>query len=193
MFKLDTKMQAVASWTILLAMLLAFYIIIIHPAISARFQFKQRYEELQFQFSKLGNAESKSHQLQMELDRLRAQETDKTGFLENKPDALAAADLQNHIKTLIESSEGNLVSTQVVSQKEVDVFPKVTVKVYLRGSIEALRNVLYQMDSNQPVLIIDNLLIQRRGGSNRRSAQREADQLELRFDVTGFMFESDAS
>jgi general secretion pathway protein M len=191
--RLNAQKHAAASLSILIAVLVLFYSIIIYPAVSGRMQFQERYEELQFQFSKLGDSKNKSQQLKKELAYLGSQETDKTGFLENKPEALAAADLQKHIKTLIESSEGSLISTQVVQQKEDDIFPQVTVKVHLRGNIEALRNILFRLNTEHPVLLINNLLVQKRHGSGGRRPQRRADQLEVRFDITGFMYQAEAS
>jgi hypothetical protein len=188
--KLDPQKHAVASLTILIAVLVMFYATIIHPAISTRLQFQNRVEELQFQFSKLSDSANKSRQLEKELQNLGAQEADKTGFLEHKSEALAAADLQKHIKILVESNEGELISTQVVSQKEIDVFPQVNVKVQLRGNIEALRNILYRLNTEHPVLLINNLLVQSRQVSNGRRAQRRSEQLEVRFDVIGFMYQA---
>jgi len=189
--KLDERKHAVISLTILIAGLALFYTVIIQPGLSSRMMFQERYEEIQFQFSKLGDPENKSHQLKNELKKLGSQETDKTGFLENKPEALAAADLQKHIKSLIESNAGEMISTQVVQHKDIDTFPQVTIKVHLRGNIEALRNILYRLNTDLPVLLIDNFLVQARQGSGRGRAQRGADQLEVRFDLTGFMYEAE--
>lgn len=186
---LDAQKHAAISLTILLTVLGLFYTVIIHPGFSIRMKLKERYEEIQFQFSKLGDPENETRQLKNELKKLGSRETDKTGFLENKPEALAAADLQKHIKTLIESNAGEMISTQVVQLKETDTFPHVTIKVHLRGNIEALRNILYRLNTEQPVLLIDNFLVQARQGSAGRRAQPGADQLEVRFDLTGFMYQ----
>jgi len=190
---LDTHKHAIASLSILITVLVLFYAIIIHPAISSRMQFRERYEELQFQLNKLDDSESRYQQLQKDLEQLGSQETDQTGFLENKPEALAAADLQKHIKVLIESSAGDLISTQVVQQKELDIFPHIIVKVHLRGTIEALRNILYRLNTDTRILLVNNLFIQKRNSSGERRGQHGGDQLEVRFDVTGFIYQAAAS
>ena len=189
---LEPQKHAMLSLAVLITMLVVFYSIVIHPAISARMKYQERHEDLLFQFSKLGDMENRSNQLEIELEKLATQSIDKTGFLDNKPEALAAADLQKHIKTLIELNEGNLISTQVIPQQEVDIFPQVTVKVHLRGNIKALQHILYRLNFDFPVLLVDNLLIQKRHASGGRRAQQGADQLEVRFDITGFIYQDEA-
>ena len=172
MLELDAKKHGVASAAILVALLILCYAIFVQPAVSSRKQFHQRYDELQFQFSKLGDSNNKATLLKKELDVLGAANADTSGFFEFKQASLAAADIQKHLKTLVESSQASLISTQVIKQLGTDIFPQVTIKVHFRGNTNALKTVLYQLNSERPVLFIDNLLIQSRQRSRGGRAQR---------------------
>jgi len=120
------------SVLMLLLCLLLLYVILILPAVSGRSDVRERLEVLQFQFAKYDHSAKQIQQLQKELDQLNNLQADQTGFLEEKPEALAAAELQKHIKSLIESNGGNLISTQVVKSDNDDLFPQVTIKVHIR-------------------------------------------------------------
>ncbi len=183
-----------AGLTVLLLILL--YLCLALPAVASRASFSERIEDLQFQYSKFSRLENQKQQIETELEQLRNAETDLSGFLEEKPQALAAADLQKHIKNVIESNEGSLISTQVVQGKETGPFPHVTVKVHMRGNIDSLQNILYQLESEKPVLFIDNVYLQQRNQRvsrnvrNRRNIRQNADWLETRFEITGFIFQA---
>ncbi len=60
-------------------------------------------------------------------------------------------------------------------------------KMHVRGTIESLRQILYTFDTGQPLLFLDNLLIQKRRRSDE-PAPRNADLLDIRFDVTAFIY-----
>lgn len=187
--RLNPRQHTAASLAILVLLLLAVYFVLIAPAVKSRSDFQGRFEELQFQYTRLNNSINRMEALRREISQLKKTQPDQGGFLENKPDALAAADLQNTIKNLVSNNDGNLISTQVIMNKDEEIFPDIKLKVHMRGTIEALQKILFELVNNQPVLFMDNILIQSRNTSGRR-VQRDADQLEIRFDVTGYIYKS---
>ena len=166
---------------------------LVWPALSTRAAFHERLELLQFQQQKFTAAAARAPALEKELETLAGVKTDQGGFLEEKPRDLAAADLQQLLASLIEQSGGELISTQVLQEIENEsVFPEITVKVYLRGATESLQELVYRLEINRPLLLLDNLLVQKRRLGDPGS-RNEADELEIRFDVTAFIYQSDAS
>lgn len=166
---------------------------LIWPALSTRSAFNERLESLQFQQQKFTAAAARAPALEEELETLAGVKTDQGGFLEEKPRDLAAADLQQLLGSLIEQSGGELISTQVMQEIDNEsVFPEITVKVYLRGATESLQKLVYRLEINRPLLLLDNLLVQKRRLGDAGS-RNEADELEIRFDVTAFIYQSDAS
>jgi len=178
--------QGIYSLGILFLVILAFYSVLIQPAMSARIKNTERIEDLMFQSSKFSLSSQESDLLKEEIANLKKQNPNKNNFLENKAPAIVAADLQKKIKALVESSGGNLVSTHALTDGKEELFSKITVKVHMRTDMNALRHVFYQVAINEPLLFIDNILIQKSRAS-RRKKQRAVNQIEVRFDVSGYM------
>jgi Type II secretion system (T2SS), protein M subtype b len=178
--------QGLYSLGILFLVILAFYTVLIQPAISARSKNTERIEDLMFQSSKFTLSSQESDSLKEKIANLKNQNPNKNNFLQNKAPAIVAADLQKKIKALVESSGGNLVSTHALTDGKEELFSKITVKVYMRTDIKALRDVFYQIAINEPLLFTENILIQKSRARSRRK-QRVDNQIEVRFDVSGYM------
>jgi len=178
--------QGLYSLGILFLVILAFYSVLIQPAISARIKNTERIEDLMFQSSKFTHSSQESDSLKEEIENLKKQNPNKYNFLENKAPAIVAADLQKKIKALVESSGGNLVSTHALTDGKEELFSKITVKVHMRTDIKALRDVFYQIAINEPLLFTENILIQKSRARSRKK-QRVDNQIEVRFDVSGYM------
>ena len=172
------------------ALLLLF---LVRPALSSRAAFHERLDVLRLQQQKLAALVARAPNLEQELAALAGLEINRAGFLAEKPRALAAADLQRLLGSLVEETGGNLVSTQVLPEADNgSIFPKVTVKAHLLGSAETLQRLLYRFSSGEPLLFMDNLIVQQRRRDGER-ARRDTGQLEIRFDVSAFIYQPDVS
>lgn len=101
---------------------------------------------------------------------------------------IAAAALQERVKAAVTESGGSLTSTQVLSAQAEQGFKRITVNVRMAVSMEALQRVLYELETNIPYLLADDITILSRGGVKRRRANRPAvDLLDVRFNLYGFM------
>jgi hypothetical protein len=189
--------HAATSAVIMALFLLLLYVLLISPAISRRQSFYDRYEEQQFQYARLAGIVLQADQVRKELVQLQDSGTDTSGFLEEKAPALAAADLQNYIQGLIESHNGNLISTQVLQQQGTETFPEVTVKVHMRCNIASLQNILFSLEAGQLFLMMDNLFLQAHNqaairNNRRRPAVQQPSTIEARFDITGYIFQTNS-
>ncbi len=169
------------------------FFILVSPALSGRAAYQERLEALQFQLQNFSMAVEQTSILETELAALASREINQANFLEQKSRALAAADLQRLLDLLIEETGGILISTQVLPDTgNNSIFPEITVSVHLRGATTSLQKLLYRLDSGQPLLFMDNLLIQKRRREDERG-RRAAHQLNIRFDVTAFIYRPEAS
>ncbi|MCK5431654.1 MAG: hypothetical protein KAJ03_02865 [Gammaproteobacteria bacterium] len=192
MIKLQLKkwQHALISLGILFLVLSILFVGLVAPAMTAKNASNERTENLQLQHSRYKSAEQELIQLEKQLEQLLHQYLNhKEDFLEEKQQTLAAADLQQYLKKVIESHAGNLVSTQPITDINKKPFPKVTIKIHMRGNINALQKTLYQLESSRPQLFIDNVIIQRRNPTGR-GKKLNIDQLDIRFDVNGYIFDS---
>lgn len=190
---LNTRQHAALSACLTLVVASLFCLLLVWPALSKRAAFHERVDTLRIQQQKFIETAARAPALEAELAELAEHEIDREGFLEDKSHALAAADLQRLLGSLVEETGGSLVSTQVLADTgNEDVFPEITVKVHLLGNTAILQRLLYRFVSGEPVLVMDNLLVQQRRHNDDRRGQ-DASQLEIRFDASAFIYQSDPS
>jgi len=182
--------HAVISYGMLILCLFALYILLVEPAIDARISIKDKYDNLELQLTKYRQAEQQMLAFKNQITQLDRKLPGKKYFLEEKSNALAAADLQKHLKTLIESHTGDLISIQPFDDNKTDLFPKVTIKIHMRSNTNSMQQILYQLESSTPRLFIDNVIIQQNRRTTRRRMPQDPDQLDIRFDVTGYIYNS---
>lgn len=161
------------------------YFILIEPALTERKENQERISNLSFQLDRLSNADMKIELLNAEIKKLKTTNSDDKGFLKNNTAAVVAADLQKKFKDLIKANGGNLVSTHVLKKSNKDLYQKITIKTHIKANIETLKNVLYKLTSNNPLLFIENIMIQKRTVNKKKSTHNNG-LLEIRFDVSGF-------
>lgn len=138
--------------------------------------------------------------LQAELDQVRSNEDVKDFYFDAKTPALAGAQLQGEMQSMVKASGGRLVSTQVLASAEDEQPPKVRVRAQIQGKTDALLEILYQIEKARPFLFVDQMSIRstarrtvakrnrRAGGRQRhRSVRRQPQgQLTVRLDVFGY-------
>jgi general secretion pathway protein M len=95
------------------------------------------------------------------------------------------------IKKMVTDAGGELISTQVIPERKEQQFTRIAVKVRMTGSTVALRDVLYALETGNPILFIENLNLRPiRIGQMRRPGAKAAsvpDNLSVDFDVVGYM------
>lgn len=106
-------------------------------------------------------------------------------LLAGASEALAAAALQNTIKTAVARAGGELRSTQPLTTSEEKGFRRIAVRALLTTDAEGLRTLLHAVDAARPLLFVEALEVRGRAVS-RRDGEPEEPQLDIRIDVTGF-------
>ena len=131
----------------------------------------QRYEALAEQRSLLADHLAKQQK--------RAGST--AGYLTGPSDALAAAQLQDRVKSVVEAAGGELRSTQILpaTALEGDLgFRRATLRVRFIVTIEGLETTLYELETGQPYLIIDDVTVrQERVRRRRDEAERNPSSM----------------
>ena len=132
--------------------------------------------------------------LSTQVDALRSavgelQQADELGrfVLAQESEPLAAAALQERVKSVVTRSGGTLSSTQVLPTDAEQGFKRVIVNVRMAVSIDALQRVLYELEKDLPYLLADEIVILSRGARKRRRTTQPVDLLEVRFNLYGFM------
>ncbi len=122
---------------------------------------------------------------QRQLDRI---ESANGYFLASGKPALASAELQRRVKQVIEQSGGSVVSSQMLGERSDHAIGQVVLRVQMRSGVEQLGKVFHSLEGQPPVVMLDNVLIGARpGGAVGQRGKLAEPQLDVRFDVAGFL------
>lgn len=135
-----------------------------------------------------------------ELARLLADEEERagsvTGYLEAVDDALAAAELQDRVKGVVEDAGGELRSAQSLKVEPVDTVAGVRragLKVRFSADIDSLATILYELETGEPYLFVEALSIsEQRRQRRRRDEPEQALELDVVVDLYGYMRDATA-
>lgn len=175
---------------LILVLLLVIFIAIV-PLISTGMDYYDQKQELAFRLQRSKKIVARKDSVIENIERIKQQYQSQNYFSTRDTVALASADLQKFIKTAISQAGGQLTSTQVLPVNSKKGFNQITVKVRMSGDIEAVRSILYEIESSVPVMIVNQIDIRPvRGKRNRKTRKVEpSNKLNVNFQVVGFMRE----
>jgi Tfp pilus assembly protein PilO len=125
--------------------------------------------------------------LQLAVGELQQNDDLARFVLAQESEPLAAAALQERVKSVVTSSGGTLTSTQVLPTVSDQGFKRIIVNVRMAVSVDALQRVLYTLESDLPYLLADDIVILSRGARRRQRNKQAADRLDVRFNLYGYM------
>ncbi len=190
--RLNPKQQRLLAIGLMVLLLAAVYLIVVQPIVSMHQDYDGRIGELHDRLAGYKKIAGSRGALQKEFDRIKKQVTaTQAGYLKSKTQALAGAELQDRVKRVIESGGGRLTSIQILQpedeSKHKDTPPRVTIRVQMTGSIETVQKVLHKLESGQPRLFIDNAYVRTRSAYIAGTNKPQNDQLDIRFNLYGFL------
>jgi len=155
---------------------------IVVPAYSSYVDARNSVEQLRMTLARLNASDTDLARLKHEASRLRTAKT--IGLLQSANDSLAAADLQNRIKSLVESVHGDLRSTQMLATRSDGSLRRVSIRSQIAVDLAGLQKIFYGLETASPLLFLDNVDIRAR--PDRKGAAAGQALLDVSFDVYGF-------
>ncbi|TFH50536.1 MAG: hypothetical protein E4H01_02125 [Lysobacterales bacterium] len=107
--------------------------------------------------------------------------------LAQESEPLAAAALQERVKSAVTNSGGTLTSTQVLPTEVDQGIKRIIVNVRMAVSMDALQRALYALENDLPYLLADDIVILSRGNRTRRNPTDAVDLLDVRLNLYGYM------
>jgi general secretion pathway protein M len=120
-----------------------------------------------------------------QLEALRAMEPRKS-FLRSGAMALSAAEAQEALRNIIESNGGRLITMQAPTAKEEGRYRQASVNVQMTANVFALRKILHAIETNTPLLFIDNLTVRSQVPPNFRPGPGAEPEMFVQLDVSGY-------
>lgn len=185
----EIQLQRWLSLGLLVFVLVLAIFVAIMPLVTTGLNHHEEKQNLIFRLQRANQIIARKDSIEKQSKQVEQEYQGQNYFSTQNTVALTSADLQKIIKTTISQAGGQLTSTQVLPSRENDDFKRVRVKVRMSGDIEALRTVLYEIESSTPVRIIDQIDIRPvRGKRNRKTRKIEpSSKLNINFQVVGFM------
>lgn len=185
----EARYQRWLALGLLAALVLVTVLAALLPLFNTWLDYREQKETLLFRLQRQQTIAARRDSVAQNLDFLHEQFQQQGYLSDSDTESLASAELQNIIKTAVTDAGGQLTSTQGLPGKTEDGFMRILVKVRMSCSMEALRAVLYALETNIPLLLIDQLDISPvRGARNRSNNKLEpSSQLNVSFQVVSFM------
>lgn len=169
----------------------AFYLLVDRGLLGSYRHYQTQMEQLQGRLEQLERMAASREPIQQLIARIQQDRGVAAQYLPQSAPALAAADLQQRVKAVVEAAGGTLRSTQALPPVEEGSVVKVTVSAAVTGDTDSLRKVLYDLESQTPLLFVDNLEVAARETRPRLSGGRLASytrlQLNAQFEVSGYL------
>jgi hypothetical protein len=121
-------------------------------------------------------------EIERAVSEVRSGNAIKRSYLQGQTVGLAGANLQEMTKNLIEKSGGELSSSQIVTPGSPPPLQKLVNRIRMRCDTATLLNLLHRIETNEPILLVENLAIR---SLQRRNAQSEL--LDVQFDLVGYV------
>lgn len=177
---------------LLLALVISLFYMMVDQVLMGQYRIYQtNAERLQDRLQNLQRLATARPELEKAIQTIRADQRTAAYFLPPAPPTLAAADLQQRVKTLVEGAGGSLLSVQALPAVEEGGVVRVAVGVTLQGDLEVLQKMLHGLESQVPLLFVDNLEVTARPFRPRLPDGKVAPytriQLNGQFQVSGYL------
>ena len=120
-----------------------------------------------------------------ELEAMRGKDT-RRFFLRSGAAALSAAEAQEAVRALVESSGGRLITMQAPVSKDDGHYRQVSANVQVQANIFALRKILNAIENNVPYLFVENLTVRTQVAGNFKAPPGAEPEMFVQFDVSGY-------
>ena len=188
----DQRNSKATAILLLVIALILVYLLLFHWFVLRHREYAEEIGGLREQLSRFQSVAAQRESLQGRLNQIRSTKGDADLFLVYPSFDEAAAAMSGSIGDLVRTKAGDscqIVSRQPVRPRVQERFQKVTVNVRMRCDAEDFLQVLYGMETGEPLMLVDDLnIIKPR--TRRRSRNAPAQQqgaLDIRFNVSGYL------
>lgn len=187
MTELGQGVRRIAAVGLLVSLLAGLCFGVVVPMIGAYQDARTQLEQVRAFLRRAEAAAGKREPLKAALAKLKQSDDADGGFLKGTNDSLAAAHIQNRVKTVLDAAQGDLKSTQILPSKKDGNLTRVGVRVQMSGSIAAVQKVLYSLESGAPFLFTENLEIRTRPVVRGAGPRRDESTVDMRFEAYGYL------
>ena len=177
--------RALAVLLLTLSVVLA-YELAVAPLLAAHRDLDSGWREGALRLAHYNRVSGTLDALKAEHDQLQTAGDGPRPYLTAESKALAIAELQAFVGTVVEKNGVELVGMRVLTRAAEDGFQSLALRVSVKSTLPPLQATFYELEARYPILFIDALSIQRRvGGQGGRSDDTDP-LLDTAFDVIAY-------
>lgn len=178
--------RRIAALGLLLVVILAAAVLLIAPLVNSFLAARDNLAQQRDAIARFEALTARLPQLQTERAALQQNVAAESGFLRGSNDALRAAELQNRIKSIIDSHGGQLMSTQILTPRDENGFRRIAAQVVLSTSSDTLAAILYDCEDREPFLFIDSFEIHGRQVPRLDDPRSTKILLDVRLELSAY-------
>ncbi len=184
--------QRLGALALLLLVVVGSFYLVVERGLAASYRFyAERLEQQQGRLDQLERMAANREPIQHLITRIQQDRNITAQYLPQSAPPLAAAELQQRVKAVVEAAGGTLRSTQALPPVEEGSAVKVAVNATVSGDTDSLQKILYDLESQTPLLFVDNLDVSAREVRQRLPNGRLAGytrvQLNIQFEISGYL------
>ena len=128
---------------------------------------------------------SSQPELEAQLESIRQQSASLAGLINATTAALAAASMQNDVRSIASQIGGEVRSTQNLPPSALDSFEKIEIACEVTLPRNRLKDLLYQIESHTPYLFLDRINVEVPQNLLPRG-ERAQPRVDIQFVVRGY-------
>lgn len=173
---------------ILLAVIGGLYYGIVRPILDNYNETQASIEQMQDTLERYQRAARDLAPRQAELAALKQRQSAQVGFLQGANDTLVAAQIQNRIKSLADTTKSELRSTQVLPSQDEGKLRRIIVRGQMSTTLAGALGVFHDLEAASPLLFLDNVDLRARPAQlrDRAATAVNTDMMDVQFDVYGY-------
>ena len=189
----DQKSSKTTALLLLAVALLLIYLVFFHWFVMRHKEYATEIGDLRDQLARFQTIASQRSALQERLGRIRSSQEDAGLFLDDPSFDEAAASISGSIGDMVRMHADDscqIVSRQPVRARVQERFEKITVNVRMRCNAEDFLKILHSMETNIPLMLVDDLNVIRPRTRSRRTRGVDTPTqgaLDIRFNVSGYL------
>ena len=129
---------------------------------------------------------ARDKELLPQYEALRQAQKSAGNLLRSDTAAVAGAELQRRVKDITAAHQAQIVSTQILPTASEEGFVRIALRVRLRGVLPSLLRSIYDIETNNVHMFLDNLSL-RNNSASLGQRQQYIRPMEAEFDLIAYM------
>ena len=188
----DAKNSRMTAILLLVIVLILVYLLAFHRFFIRHGEYAEELSDLREQLVRFESVAAMRQGAEERLLAIRNSRKDASLFLAEGDFNEAAAAMSDRLGQMVRTqaeADCQIVSRQPVRPRVQERYERVTVNVRMRCQPSDLLNILYRLESEVPMMLVDELNIIRPRARRRTGGQvvETAESLDIRFNMSGYL------